>query len=323
MKTKTATPPAVISEAQTKMLELLAKGASSKSIAQSLGYKDGTARVYLHALYKRIGVNNKTSAVTWYLTKVRNSTGVSGDSHQPTKVRADSFGDFAVKTDLLTSFGVMAIFIGPHSKMWEVANRLNSRDAEADPFELERIRARSRRLWDSFLRGDFAAAKREYDAGLFPKLFVESTIDAVVLSSMLLLGGYTASAKKAVASMPPKKGPRIGITLDEKVALVAISDAVDSNIESAFAALHQLQTSNGSKPVFRQLVIVTLFHLYKMRGDLDRARIFANFIWADAEAIRYHLQALGENTLKVDNSNPDPPVVSPAILNKYMEKIMT
>ena len=47
-----------LTETEKKMLALLVKGASSKKIAQSLGYKDGTARVYLSALYKHIGVAN-------------------------------------------------------------------------------------------------------------------------------------------------------------------------------------------------------------------------------------------------------------------------
>ena len=58
---------ASLSNTDRKMLELLLKGASGRTIAQTLGYKDGTTRVYLHALYKRLGVRNKTNAVTWYI----------------------------------------------------------------------------------------------------------------------------------------------------------------------------------------------------------------------------------------------------------------
>lgn len=322
MKTKTETNPVQLSETEVKMLELLAKGGSSKSIAQSLGYKDGTARVYLHTMYKRIGVNNKTSAVTWYLAREANSVATLENLRARVQDRKDSFGDFALQSDLLACLGVMAIFVGPHSKMWEVANRLNNEHATNDPRDAEQIRARSRRLWNAFLRGDFAEAKREHDAGRFPKLFLESTTDAVVVAAMLLLGGYANCARKAMAAMPSKEGGRIGITQDEKTMLVAIADAVDNSIESAFGVLHQLQESNVSTPVFRQLLIVALFHLHKHRGDLEHARYFANALWADAESVRHHLQALGEKNLIPDNRIPEPPAIPSAVFKQYLAKIM-
>ena len=321
-KTQTQISAPVISETEKKMLELLVRGASSKIIAQSLGYKDGTARVYLHSLYKRIGVNNKTSAVTWYLGNKGDGAAARGASREKLAARAESFGDFAVDTDLLASLGVMAIFVGPHSKMWEVASRLKEGNARSDPLDVERVRANSRHLWNALLRGDFAEGKREFEKGFFSKLFVESSTDAVVLSSMLMLGGYSASATKALAAMPARKGASLGITRDEQAALAAISDAVDNQSESALAALHQLAANGVSKPVFRQLVVVALFYLYKMRGDLDRARVFANAIWADAESVRHHLQALGENTLSVESRVPEPPAVVPAVLNRYLEKLL-
>ena len=52
-----------------RMLELLAQGAGSKLIAKELGYQEGTMRVYLHNLYRKIGVGNKTEAVIWYLRR--------------------------------------------------------------------------------------------------------------------------------------------------------------------------------------------------------------------------------------------------------------
>ena len=322
MKTKSESAQPVLSETEKKMLELLIKGASSKTIAQSLGYKDGTTRVYLHSLYKRIGVHTKTSAVTWYLAKKGEIGAAHGISREKLPAKSESFGDFAVQTDLLASLGVLAIFVGPHSKMWEIANRLKDGNAPGGPLEIESMRAKSRHLWNSMLRGDFAQAKREFDSGLFSKLFIESTTDAVVLASMLLLGGYSASGKKALAAMPARKGASIGITRDERAALVAISDAVDNQNASAIAVLHQFAADGVSKPVFRQLVVVTLFHIYKMRGDLDRARVFADTLWADAEVVRHQLRALGEKTLSVESRVPEPPKVALAVLNRYLEKLM-
>ena len=137
MKTTTETIEPVLSETEKKMLELLIKGASSKTIAQSLGYKDGTTRVYLHSLYKRIGVHTKTSAVTWYLAKKGEIGAAHGISREKLPPKSESFGDFAVQTDLLASLGVLAIFVGPHSKMWEIANRLNDGNAPGGPLRSE------------------------------------------------------------------------------------------------------------------------------------------------------------------------------------------
>ena len=322
MKNKTYSTTPAISETEKKMLELLAKGASSKLIAQSLGYKDGTARVYLHTLYRRIGVNNKTSAVTWYLGKTGNGLRADSLPSTPEPAPLTTFGDFAVESDLLASLGVMAIFLGPHSKMWEVASRLNTADPQGHPLEVERIRAKSRHIWNAFLRGNFAESKRIYESDSFSKLFIESTTDAVVLSMMLMLGGYSTLARRAVTAMSARKAASIGITKDERAALVAISDAVDERSEFALVALHQLAADSVAKPGFRQPVIVALFHLYKMRGEVQRATAVANVIWAESEAVRHQLQAAGENNLSGKNSLPEPPVVAVAVLNKYLAKLI-
>ena len=60
-------PPGVRGE----LLELLAEGASARVIAKKLGYSEGTMRVYLHNLYRAIGVRNKTEAVIWHLHRSR------------------------------------------------------------------------------------------------------------------------------------------------------------------------------------------------------------------------------------------------------------
>jgi DNA-binding CsgD family transcriptional regulator len=41
---------------ETKMLALLAEGATSRLIAKRVKLEEGTVRVYLHNLYKKIGV---------------------------------------------------------------------------------------------------------------------------------------------------------------------------------------------------------------------------------------------------------------------------
>jgi hypothetical protein len=52
--------------------------------------------------------------------------------------------------------------------------------------------------------------------------------------------------------------------------------------------------------------MVMLFHAYKARKDLDRARGTANAVWAAAEAARQHLEAMGVRPLGRDMSLPRP-----------------
>ena len=327
MKTKSIVPKSnisldVISEKEKKMLELLSKGGTSKIVAASLGYTDGTARVYLHNMYKNLGVSNKTGAVGWYLERIAKRDRQANDGLSEGPTSATSFGDFAVKTDLNACLGVMSIFIGPHSKLWEIAQQLNNANPERDPDQTERMRARSRRLWNALLKGEFAEAKREFDAGHLPRIFVESITDAFVVAAMLHLGGFTGSAKKAVNAISSRQGASIGISRDERAVLAAIADAVERRSEQAVAALTQLAAKNAAKPVFRQMVSVALFHIHKMRGDTARARECANAIWVDAEAARQHLQSIGVKFLTDENQLPNVPKISRIKLNQYFEKIL-
>ena len=304
------------------MLELLAKGGTSKIVAARLGYTDGTARVYLHNMYKNLGVSNKTGAVSWYLDLVNKRDRQSDDQLREGPLSVTSFGDFAVKTDLNACLGVMSIFIGPHSKLWEIAQQLNNANPAHDPEHVERIRARSRRLWNALLKGEFAEAKREFDAGHLPKIFVESITDAFVIAAMLQLGGFTGSARKAVNAISSRQGASIGISRDERAVLAAIADAVERRNGQAVAALDQLAAKNAAKPVLRQLVSVALFHIHKMQGEAARARECANAIWVDAETARQHLQSIGVKFLTDENRLPNVPKISRAKLNQYFEKIL-
>ena len=168
-----------ISETEQKILELLVTGASSKSIAAQLGYKDGTTRVYLHSLYKRIGVNNKTSAVTWYLASqapAAKKSLLSGSD------AVETFGDRSVRLDLLSALGIMEVFLGPHGRMWDTMMRLQGDGVDSE--SAGDLRDRSRRLWNSLLGGDFAHSARYYDQEGIAKLFLESPSDAVVLGDV-------------------------------------------------------------------------------------------------------------------------------------------
>jgi DNA-binding NarL/FixJ family response regulator len=58
-----------LTDREVQMLKLLVEGRSSAYIAEKVGLTGGTTRVYLHDLYRRLGVENKTQAAVWYLKK--------------------------------------------------------------------------------------------------------------------------------------------------------------------------------------------------------------------------------------------------------------
>ncbi len=139
-----------------QMLELLAQGASSRVVAKKLGYSEGTTRVYLHKLYKTIGVRNKTEAVIWQLNRVRAQEEPPAAAAPPPPAMVaragHSFGEMALAEDLYTALGVMSSFLGPYGHVWEAGMRLKGDTPDA---KLAARRAQSRLLWRALLKGDF------------------------------------------------------------------------------------------------------------------------------------------------------------------------
>ena len=88
---------------ELQMLELLAQGGTSKTMALNMGFKEGTMRVYLHHLYRKQGVTSKTRAATWYLANA--SRDVDGSAEEATPARGpageETVGDMALRTSLL------------------------------------------------------------------------------------------------------------------------------------------------------------------------------------------------------------------------------
>ena len=110
----------LINTKEFKMLELLVQGGTSKTMALNMGFKEGTMRVYLHQLYRKLGVNSKTRAVTWYLANVSRDTNGSApesvSAHGP--VGDETFGDMALRLNLFNALGVMSTFFGAYGRMW-------------------------------------------------------------------------------------------------------------------------------------------------------------------------------------------------------------
>ncbi len=194
-----------------QMLELLAQGASSRVVAKKLGYSEGTTRVYLHKLYKTIGVRNKTEAVIWQLNRVRAQEEPPAAAAPPPPAMVaragQSFGEMALAEDLYTALGVMSSFLGPYGHVWEAGMRLKGDTPDA---KLAARRAQSRLLWRALLKGDFAHAKKLADDGAGERLLIEAPSDAVLLASVLAIGGYSGAAERLAAQfIARRKGPGI------------------------------------------------------------------------------------------------------------------
>lgn len=61
----TASPAAGLSAREEEVLRLAAKGLANKQIARSLGISEHTVKIHLGNVFRRIGVNDRTSAALW------------------------------------------------------------------------------------------------------------------------------------------------------------------------------------------------------------------------------------------------------------------
>ena len=298
-----------INDRDRQMLELLAQGSSNRTIAERLGYREGTMRVYLHGLYKKLGVGNKTSAVIWYFDRLKEegartvALGGGGAEAAEGPPPEETFGDIALRQDLQAALGAMSIFLGAYGRVWEVANRLKGE--EADP-KAGRRRAQSRLLWEAMLRGDFAYAKRLYDEDQVARVLVESPPDCVLLACMLRLGGFTRAADRVTGQVVRRRKGRPGLTAKDVALLAAVREATDARPDAGLAALHRLASESSSKPVPRHAAMVALYWAYRGAKDRDRACMTANAILAEAESVRQQLHAMGERPLYRDATLPSP-----------------
>ena len=310
----------LIDDRDIKMLELLTQGGSSKMVAKNLGYKEGTMRVYLHNLYQKIGVKTKTSAVSWYLERMNRAS--DRDAHVEATPLApmpgETFGDMALRTNLLAALGVMSTFVGGYSRAWEVTGRLKGNTVDE---KAEHHRRASRQVWGSFLAGDFAYAKRLHERDGTPKLFIDSPSDCMLVVCMLFLGGYTHAAERVASHTVRRDKGRVGITSAEHKLMRALRDALYGRSEAALACLHHLSSEKNTQQPFRHAVLVALYYVYLQRRELEHARSVANAIWAEAEAVRQHLQSTGERALLGESTLPAPPAVAASNLRAYIEKI--
>lgn len=60
---------AVLTDREIQVLDELAKGASNKSIARTLGISTGTVRVHVKSVLRKLALGNRTQAAVWLTTE--------------------------------------------------------------------------------------------------------------------------------------------------------------------------------------------------------------------------------------------------------------
>lgn len=296
-----------------RMLDLLSEGASIRTVAQEMGYSEGTMRVYLHNLYKAIGVRNKTEAVIWYLNKAVPPKAVQA-SPAPAlapaaAVRAEeSFGDMALREGLYVALGVMSSFLGPYGRTWEAATRLKGEEADA---KTAARAVQARQLWRALLQGDSAYAKALHDEGVSERLLYESPSEAMLVAALLLIGGYSSAAEGLMSQLSGRRKSAPGFSAREASLLASLRDVLYASDGASLPALYQQANENSRGPVLKQVAMVLLYHAYRVRKDLDRARRSAEALWAEAEATRLQLEAMGVRPLAREVAVPSPTARAP------------
>lgn len=254
-------------------------------------------RVYLHNLYRKIGVANKTEAVVWYLKRVGAAPPELGAAPAslpalPQRSTDDPLGDMALSEGLHAALGVMGSFVGPYSRSWEVAARLSG-EAPDPAKQPQRMRARA--LWTALLRGDFAQAKALHDADDSVATWIESIGDAVLLAALLGIGGYSDAARQFAAKLTDRRRSYGHLTPRDATLLRTLFDALAGD-EAAIGRL--AKSAEGTGPAGpRQLAMALLFHVHRTLKDEARARTAAHALWNEAEAARKELQLMGDRPL--------------------------
>jgi DNA-binding CsgD family transcriptional regulator len=282
---------------ERQMLELLTEGASTRVIAKKMGYSEGTVRVYLHNMYKKIGVGNRTEALLWQLEQRRapaEPDAAPPPSRRPVSQADESFGDVALRDGLLGALGVMESFTGPFGRVWEFGVRLKG--APIDESTLA-MRDEVRALWRALLQANFGHAKRMHEEGYAARWIESSPAEAALLASTLLVGGFTHAADATIAALARGRKDSRVISARDLTLLRSIRSALYSRDESGLDGVQHAAAERSAHTNTKHLAMAALFHIYRIRQDAGRARDAANALWLEAEAGRRQLEAMGVRPL--------------------------
>ena len=282
-----------------RMLELLAQGASTRTMARAMGFSEGTIRVYLHNLYRAVGVKNRTEAVLWHLGQAGADSSAAPAPAPPEPV---TFGEVALRDGLLATLGIMESFLGPYGHPWEAAHRLKGGH---DDEELDSRRRIARLLWRALLDGDFAAAKvfhAEQPAG---RLAWAAPSEVALLVVLLLLGGYSHAASETSRLIPRGRKGGAGLSGRESGLLDALEGTLYRG-QDGTAAIQRLAASGSAPRPLRHVALASLFHVHRMRRETDAAVRAADALWQEAETSRRELEAMGVRPLASRPGAPAP-----------------
>ncbi len=101
-----------------------------------------------------------------------------------------------------------------------------------------------------------------------------------------------------------KRGTRRVSSRD--IQLLEAVRAVEGRKDAALERLYRVVVEAPAQTPARHLAMVALYHAYKAGGDLERAKGMAEAIWAEAEASRRNLEAMGERPLVREAAPPKP-----------------
>jgi hypothetical protein len=256
-------------------------------------------RVYLHDLYRKLHVSNKTAAVVWYFGNFRAPTAVQpAQRDERSAERAASLeetvGEMALRTDLFTALGAMSTFIGPFGRLWQVAARLKGAKPEG---EAENTARRARALWEALLMGDFAAGKKRHDHDPMASAALDSSAERMLLAVLLVLGGYSSAAERVIGQAP-RTGKRLPGMLNatERDFLASLRAVTEQGRQDSLAALHRAAAASSPEPL-RHIAMAALHHVYRIQGVEETAARVAEALWAESESSEQQLEAMGERPL--------------------------
>jgi len=118
-----------------------------------------------------------------------------------------------------------------------------------------------------------------------------------ILGMLLVLGGYTAASERVVSELAGRRGAATKGRSNKGQLLLAVRDAVGeagTRRANAVGRIHDVAARSGPQDPIRHLALAALYQLYREQRDDDRARQVAEFVWAEAEACRHQLEAMGD-----------------------------
>ncbi|MBL8510348.1 MAG: helix-turn-helix transcriptional regulator [Betaproteobacteria bacterium] len=242
---------------QIKILDYLKAGYSNKKIANEISVEEVSIKRYLTRLYKKIGAQNRASAVAWYLSEYRpESTARATPDPGPDW---PNLGTYAYQNGLLAAFGALCYYLGGDDQ-----NRV---------------------AWGWLLSGDFAQATQYHashgttspDATLDTAPPEIAASHAALITLILLLAGDIPAADEWMRQSDP--------------ALLPVCDALRIAVtdHNQWQRLHTLCHAPYRFDRQKHLAMVSLFHLYRLSGDSQRTAAAADAIYTEITAIKAYL----------------------------------